>query len=145
MVQYLLLKIPIPSNENPMRDIMTNNHVLNKNCLKSGESFKLYKYKSNDIEPIKIQINDKNFVFTSELIDVTFIELNNEIIEEINPYFLKPSNRDINESIHIFQFPKSKFTTSTGKIKEIHGFNYFMKYQQMLDHMDRLFWMENMK
>jgi hypothetical protein len=139
MVQYLLLKIPIPSNENPMRDIMTNNHVLNKNCLKSGESFKLYKYKSNDIEPIKIQINDKNFVFTSELIDVTFIELNNEIIEEINPYFLKPSNRDINESIHIFQFPKSKFSTSTGKIKEIHGFNYFMKYQQMLDHMDRLF------
>jgi len=121
------IEISIPSSENPMRGLITNNHILNENCLKLGESFEICKYKSNDNESIKIQINDKNFIFTSEFIDVTFIELNDEIIEKINPYFLKPSNKDneIDELIHIFQFPKNEFCISSGKIKEIHGLNYY--------------------
>jgi hypothetical protein len=121
------IEIPIPSSENPMRGLMTNNHVLNENCLRSGESFELYKYKSNKTESKRIQMTDKNFVFTSEFIDVTFIELSDEIIKEINPYFLKPSNRDngIDEPIQIFQFPNNTFSISFGKIKELHGFNYY--------------------
>ena len=125
------IEIPIPSREDPMRGLMTNNHVINENCLKSGESFEIYKYKngseSNDTESIKIQINDKNFVFTSELIDITFIELSDEIINTIHPYFLKPSikNIGINESVEILQYPNKVFSIAHGKIKEIHSFNFY--------------------
>jgi len=120
------ITIPIPSKENPMRGLMTNNHVLNENNLKSGESFEIYKYSENN-EPIQIQINDDNFVFTSELIDVTFIELSNEMINEIDPIFLYPRNMDnsINKSILIVQFPEKKFSIAHGNIKEIHGYNIY--------------------
>ena len=120
------ITIPIPSSKNPMKGLLTNNHVISENKLKTGESFEIY-VASEDNKPIQIKINEKNFVFTSELIDVTFIELSDEIIKEINPYFLKPSNRDngIDEPIQIFQFPNNTFSISFGKIKELHGFNYY--------------------
>jgi ankyrin repeat protein len=36
------IEIPIPSKKNPMYGLITNNHVLNKNHLKTGKSFKIY-------------------------------------------------------------------------------------------------------
>ncbi|ORY20327.1 hypothetical protein LY90DRAFT_633885 [Neocallimastix californiae] len=122
------IEIPIPSSENPMRGLVTNNHVINEKKLKSGESFEIYKSSKNN-KPIQIQINDKNFIFTSELIDITFIELSDEIIKEFNPYFLNPSKEDIkeNEPIEIPQFPKKKFSTAHGNIEEIYSFNLYHK------------------
>ncbi|KAL6632744.1 trypsin-like cysteine/serine peptidase domain-containing protein [Neocallimastix sp. 'constans'] len=124
------IKIPIPSKENPMHGLMTNNHILNKNNLKPGKSFEIYKGSENS-KPIKIQINDKYFVCTSEKIDITFIELSNEIIDKFNPYFHKPSTKKYNnenkkdESIQIFHFPTNKISISHGKIKKIRGSNIY--------------------
>ncbi|ORY32047.1 ankyrin [Neocallimastix californiae] len=120
------IKIPIPSSKNPMRGIITNNHVINENKLKSGESFEIYK-SSEYNKPIQIKINDKNFVFTSELIDVTFIELSDETINEFNPFFLNINNMDVrkDESIEILQFPKKELSTAHGNIEKIHSFNLY--------------------
>jgi ankyrin repeat protein len=122
------IKIPIPSSKNPMRGLITNNHVINENKLKSGESFEIYNSSENN-KPIQIKINDKNFVFTSELIDVTFIELSDETIDEFNPYFLNIGNMDTgeNKSINILQFPNKELSLALGNIEEIHGFNYYHK------------------
>ncbi|ORY20330.1 hypothetical protein LY90DRAFT_633910 [Neocallimastix californiae] len=120
------ITIPIPSSKNPMKGLLTNNHVISENKLKTGESFEIY-VASEDNKPIQIKINEKNFVFTSELIDVTFIELSDEIINEFNPYFLNPSNEDIREyeSIEILQLPKKELTLNLGSIEEMHSFNLY--------------------
>jgi len=120
------IEIPIPSKKNPTYGLITNNHVLNKNHLKTGKSFKIYTA-LNKNESIEIQINEEDFVFTSELIDITFIELNDEIIDEIKPRFLHPSPKDakVNDSIIIFQYPNTEYSLAHGSIKEIHGFNYY--------------------
>jgi len=122
------IEIPIPSEENPMRGLMTNNHVLNENHLKLGESFEIYVDNKNN-EKTKIQINNENFVFTSKLIDITFIELSDDIIKKINPYFLYPITKDngIDESIQIVQFPNYNISIAHGRIKEIHSFDFYHK------------------
>jgi ankyrin repeat protein len=120
------IEIPIPSSEDPMRGLITNNHVINENKLKSGESFEIYK-SSEYNKPIQIKINDKSFVFTSELIDITFIELSDKTINEFNPYFLNISNIDVreDESINILQFPNKELSLANGKIEEIYSFNLY--------------------
>jgi len=109
-----------------MRGLITNNHVINENKLKSGESFEIYK-SSEYNKPIQIKINDKSFVFTSELIDITFIELSDKTINEFNPYFLNISNIDVreDESINILQFPNKELSLANGKIEEIYSFNLY--------------------
>jgi len=120
------IEIPIPSKEKPMRGLMTNNHILNEKSLKSGKTFNIY-MDNNKNKAIEIKIEDKYFVFTSELIDVTFIELNKSIIDEINPIFLHPAknNAKINDKIHIFQFPNKNLSYANGTIKSFHSFDYY--------------------
>jgi ankyrin repeat protein len=120
------IEIPIPSSKNPMKGLMTNNHVINEKKLKPGESFEIYIFSENN-KPIQIKINDKNFVFTSELIDVTFIELSDETINKFNPYFLNISNIDVREDepIEILQFPNKELSLAKGKIEEIYSFNLY--------------------
>jgi hypothetical protein len=120
------IEIPIPSKEKPMRGLMTNNHILNEKSLKSGKTFNIY-MDNNKNKAIEIKIEDKYFVFTSELIDVTFIELNKSITDEINPIFLHPAknNAKINDKIHIFQFPNKNLSYANGTIKSFHSFDYY--------------------
>ncbi|ORY84549.1 ankyrin [Neocallimastix californiae] len=120
------IEIPIPSENYPMRGLMTNNHVLNENNLKTGNSF-IICLANNEEQTTEIEINNEDFIFTSELIDVTFIEINYKIIKEIDPIFLKPSNEDakINESIMIFQYSNEEYSLLHGNIKNICSFNYY--------------------
>lgn len=121
------IKIPIPSKKYPLLGLMTNNHVLNEKIFESRKSFKIYKF-NNKEQAIEIQINyNEDFVFTSELIDITFIELNDEIVDEIEPEFLNPSKEEdeIGQSILILQYPKTQESFAHGRINSDHGFNYF--------------------
>ncbi|KAL6625923.1 ankyrin [Neocallimastix californiae] len=120
------IKIPIPSKENAMCGLMTNNHILNENMIKLNKSFRIY-MAYNEKYGIDIKINKEDFVFTSELIDVTFIELNNDIINEIDPIFLNPSNEDakVNESVLIYQYAQAKYSLAHGNITDIKSFNYY--------------------
>jgi len=119
------VELPIPSKEKPMYGLMTNNHVLD---FKDGYSFSII---LNNIE-MKIELNEHDFKFTSKLIDVTFIQLNNEFINKIKSKiprfkFLIPNynNGKEDDIIYIFQYPKGKFSSAKGTIQLISGFNYF--------------------
>ncbi|KAL6626038.1 ankyrin, partial [Neocallimastix sp. 'constans'] len=119
------IEIPVPSKEKSMCGLMTNNHVLDESRLKSNKFFNIY-MPNNEKESIKIEINDENFVFTSELIDVTFIEINIKTIKEIDPIFLHPCEKDVavNESVLIYQYAKAQYSFAHGNIIDIKSFNY---------------------
>jgi len=117
------IKLPIPTNEKPMYGIMTNNHVINSEYIKSYASFKI---KINN-ESYIIDFNESNFIFTSELIDITFIQLNVDFIKHYDFIFLEPcyDEPNKNEMIYIFQYPKAKLSFASGYIEDHFGFNYF--------------------
>jgi len=122
------IKLPIPSKEKPMYGLMTNNHVLDFESIKPGNvvSVCINEFKKDII------LNENNFIFSSELVDVTFIQLNNNVISDIifnNPYlkFLNPCFNSCNEKdiIYIFQYPKGNLSYAKGRIHSISRFNYF--------------------
>jgi len=122
------IKFPIPSKEKPMYGLMTNNHVLNSDSVKPGNSFSI---RLNGIKK-EIILNEHDFIFTSELIDVTFIQLNDDFIKDMklkNPHFqfLDPYFDDCKkeDEIYIFQYPNGELSSSKGEIQSISGFNYF--------------------
>lgn len=118
------VRFNIPSEEKPMLGLITNNHVLNSSCLKSNKSFKIC---IND-QFFNINLNNDNFKFTSELIDVTFVQFTeNEFINNKDITFLNPNLGDIkNKSIYIVQYPLGQILSyASGTIESVLGFNYF--------------------
>jgi len=117
------IKFPIPwGNNNTLNGIITNNHVLNSSQLTPGTSITISVESTHTIN-----INDSIFIFTSELIDVTFIQLSDEKINEINPCFLTPNDTDSKEGdlIYILQHPLGgELLFKPGIIKKIHGIDY---------------------
>ncbi|KAL6616880.1 hypothetical protein LY90DRAFT_212067 [Neocallimastix californiae] len=113
--------------------LMTNNHVIN------GESQNFEIYFEERKENISIKSNDIKFIFTDEFIDVTFIELKNEVFNRITPYFLTADDREcvITDPIMVIQYPANepkdknlqeneniqKLSASIGIIKSISGCN----------------------
>ncbi|KAG4098415.1 ankyrin [Neocallimastix lanati (nom. inval.)] len=116
------IEIPVPSKEKSMYGIMTDNHVLNESVFKTNKTFKIY-MANNEEQVIEIPINKKDFIFTSELIDITFMELDINIIENIEPVFLHPSDKDaiIHESIIIYQYARSSGSALLNKNYEVVG------------------------
>jgi len=117
--------------------LMTNNHVLNKNqlCVENNPVFEIH-FEDNN-EKFSINSQDMNFIFTDELIDITFIQLKDEIINEIKPHYLSTDNKECteNNSIMIIQYSSNeekfkenrtiqKLSISYGKIKNTKGINY---------------------
>jgi len=120
------IEIPIPSKRNPLLGLMTFNCVLNEKRLKSDKSFTIVMACKED-EKIEIKMKNQGFVFISDLIEITFIELSHEIIEKHKPSFLRPSKKNAsnNESILIFQYPNLEYSFAHGTIQSSHGFNYY--------------------
>ena len=134
-----------------MYGIMTNNHVLDSNSIQPGKSFIIILNKMK----YRITVNENDFMFTSELIDVTFIQLTDDFFiknpkfEFFEPCFDSNSNNNNNnnndddnddndddddndgdddddeQDIYIFQYPKGILSFDYGLIKHISGFNYF--------------------
>jgi len=131
----VLIKLPLPSRENPMFGLITNNHLLNEWSLKQSE-FDIY---VND-KFYEIKLNESNFKFTSDLIDITFVQITDDVlINNKNLKFIELNNCDIKEGdkIKIIQYPIVNKTNtlqysekkypyySSGKIKYLCGFSYF--------------------
>ena len=78
-------KIPNYNNENQLISVLvTNNHVLNENDIEIGKSIII---SLNDgKEKIKIKIDKSRKIFTSKILDFTFIEIK-EDIDKINNFF----------------------------------------------------------
>jgi len=121
-----LVKLPIPSKEEPLYGLITNNHLLVAECLQPDKSFEIIINKKS----LKINLNNNNFIFTSELIDITFIQLTDEIffnnpdIEFLNPNVDK-NKTYINKPISIVQYPFQEQSFAFGRIRSLSGFNYF--------------------
>jgi len=132
-----LIKLPIPTKNNPLLGLITNNHLIDSEYIK--EYIKLNNNNSSKSLKITITFNekiyilkltDKKFIFTSNLIDITFIQLTeDELINNENLIFLEasPINNFKNEElIYIFQYSKrGPLSFSSGNIKDDEGFNYF--------------------
>jgi len=129
-----LIKLLIPSVKKPLYGIITNNHVLDSDFFNNNKTLKIYlnhvpedPENSKDLDPLIININENNFVFTSELLDVTFIQLNEKYLKNSKFDFLDIYNGDFDEeeSVFIFQYPKRKLSYAVGYIEKSFGFNYF--------------------
>jgi len=110
-----------------LRGLMTNNHVLNSSRFKlkkrKNEIFKIYIKGKKDF--CSISLNDMSFIFTEEVIDVTFIQLKDNKINKINPYFLKIDDSECyeKEEIMIIQYPVDDELAEKKK-------NYFKKFEK---------------
>lgn len=122
------VKLSIPSKNEPMYGLITNNHVLNSRYLHSNFTFKICM--ENIYKKISIGIDNSKFIFTSDLLDVTFIQFTDALIEKekLNKRnFLCLCNKEcsIDDNVHIIQYGKDKNSYfSGGKIHSLHGLNY---------------------
>jgi V8-like Glu-specific endopeptidase len=122
------IKLSIPSEQKPLYGLITNNHVLNIDYFKNNNSIKINSEENRN--HFVINLNNDIFIFSSELIDITFIQLPDDISSKVpDIVFLDPCDDDYNyekdQYIYIFQYPKKKLKFSTGLIKSSSGFNYF--------------------
>jgi len=102
-----LIKLSISSKEKPLYGLITNNHVLDSIFIKYNKSFNIYFNQHPDdssivdSDPYVISLEEKYFIFTSELIDITFIQLPDEFSENPDFVFLDPCYKYDNEKEEI--------------------------------------------
>eukprot|EP00833_Pecoramyces_ruminatium_P001193 jgi/Orpsp1_1/1175225/evm.model.c7180000053078.1 len=127
------IKLPIPSKNKPMYGLITCNHVLNSKQLISNFEFKIIL--KNKKKEFKIKLNESQFIFTSKLLDITFIQFTDDLINELNlkkKDFLTSHCNDIKINdkngniIFVLQYPMDEeFHFAFGNIKSDYGFDYF--------------------
>lgn len=118
-----LVELPIPNSNNPMKGLMTNNHILDHKILLKKEislSFDL-ENKSFNLYP-----ND-HLIFSDPFLDVTFIKLKDEELEELGLDCLEiHEEKSITTGAFIVQYPNGKnLSIAQGKIKSRWGYNIF--------------------
>ncbi|ORY49280.1 hypothetical protein LY90DRAFT_457116, partial [Neocallimastix californiae] len=120
------IKLSIPSEQKPLYGLITNNHVLNSDYFKNNDVVKISSNEKEDSFIIKL---NNTFIFTSEFIDITFIQLSDDIYSKNPEIFLDPCDDDDycddDRFTYIFQYPKKKLSFATGYIKSSSGFSYF--------------------
>ena len=79
------IELEIEDENRILQGLITNNHVLNKDQLNlnCNNIFEIY-FKEKD-KIFVIHSDDMTFIFTEELIDITFIQFKKELSENINP------------------------------------------------------------
>ena len=118
-----------------VRALITNRHVLNEDDIKPGKriNFSL----NNDEEKYEIEIDKERKIYTSEIYDVTIIEikdedkLNKESFFEIDDNIYNPNYNFNNKSIYLLYYPKGKgmlFQQGSIKNVDIKEKNYEIKY-----------------
>ena len=120
-----LLKIPYPDQFSLLPVLITNNHFLNKNDLKTMKNIKIT-FDNDNIEKY-IKLNDSRKIYSNDDkdIDITIIEIKNQL-EQLNNYLdidehiYEDNHNYLNKPIYILQYPKgSQSSYSLGVIKSI--------------------------
>jgi len=120
-----LVKLPISSNEKPLYGLITAKCIIDFQNIKYNKSFEIEINK----QTFEINLNDNIFIFTSELLDITFIQLidekyfNNLVIDFLEPEIDEYTSY-INKSIIIPQYARLQKSYASGKIKFLLSFNY---------------------
>eukprot|EP00833_Pecoramyces_ruminatium_P012532 jgi/Orpsp1_1/1186564/evm.model.d7180000051510.1 len=127
------VKLLMPSENEPIYGLMTCNHILGSEYL--DEDFKFLIKFNNEEKNYEIKLNKSYLIFTSKLLDVTFIQLNKDLISKLNlneEDFLIPCiSNDITDEYYVIQYPQGgncKF--ANGKIindKSSNNIYYFHK------------------
>ena len=121
--------IPFPDNNNLLKVLITNNHILNENDIQNYKMIKFIMYnKERKIEEEKkIRIDESRKKFTikneEEGIDLTIIEIR-QYKDEIND-FLRVDDNILEldckrKSIYILHYPKDKRLVSYGLLNDIY-------------------------
>lgn len=66
-------RIPFPNSHNYLTVLVTNNHILNSSDIQNGKEISISWY--NDTKSKVIKINNSRKVYTSEVYDITFIQI----------------------------------------------------------------------
>ena len=113
----------ISFDNNEIKGLITNNHLLNYSILKERKRIEL---SLNDDQQLKIiNLEDKRILYTNEKYDFTFIEIKEHdniknFLELDNNFFQENSYHSHNmDSIYIIQYPKENVQVSYGVLKEI--------------------------
>jgi len=113
-----------PDDDNYLYGLLTCNHILNSKKLHPGFSFNIFLGRSENKKKYEITIKDSTFIFSSKFINTTFIQMDDEYINEITPYFLKPlvNECNINDKINILYYSNGNdYSLSNGKIRSLWG------------------------
>jgi len=117
-----LVKLIIPSKENPLYGLITDDYVLTSEYLQSNSSFEVLL----NNKTLKINLNNNKIIFTSELIGITFIQLtkltDEKFFNDPDIDFLSPDTEkfDANDVIILTQDQSLSFES----INYLSGFNY---------------------
>jgi len=105
-VNGFFIELPFPSGE-PLRGLMTTSSVLDSEHLGPGSSFSIITDLSDDEEGFPVVVDETMFVFTCQLLDVTFVQLPSRVIEMMLPVFFVPSDADCerNDRVVIKHYP----------------------------------------
>lgn len=127
--------IPIFNDWNSLlRVFITNNHIINKNDIRTGKNIKLSI--NNDKKYINITIDENRITYTNKEYDVTIIEiksddgLDKESFLDIDNRFFEEKSLDIfiKTSIYLLHYPnKEKSSKSEGIISKINK-NSFIEH-----------------
>jgi len=117
----------IPSLNNYLPVLITNNHVLNENDIENNKIIKLIT--NNEVKEIEIDNSRKKYTNPDENIDITIIEIkpNKDKIHcylELDEKEINKNKENIeleygNKSIYILHYPKGKLNVSFGLMKSI--------------------------
>lgn len=110
-----------------MYGIITCRHILPDKYLRKDFKFKIKLNNRND--ELQINLNSSKFIFSSRFIDITFIQLEDNIIDNLNlkkEHFLTPCNDATEEEkIYVIQYPEGgNFMEASGYITSLYDFNY---------------------
>ena len=131
------IELEIEDENRILQGLITNNHVLNKDQLNlnCNNIFEIY-FKEKD-KIFVIHSDDMTFIFTEELIDITFIQFKKELSENINPNYLKMYDEECinNDITTVIQYPVDnnktdyvqKLSFSSEHIEYSSGINYSHK------------------
>ena len=120
----------IPFNNNLLKVLITNNHVLNENEIEDNKIIKISIMNKEKEEKVKkIEIDNKRKKYTNKELDVTIIEIK-ENKDGINKY-MEIDKEDIKKdkeiiekdykrkSVYILHYPKGELSVSYGIINDI--------------------------
>lgn len=116
--------VRLPLHSGTKRGLITNNLVLSYENIQQGSIFHV-KIDLNEKKFYRITITPEKFRFTSDLLDVTFIELSNQDINYIGKIKFLDTCADevsVNSRINIFQHPGGDdLSFSQGRIRSFWG------------------------
>ena len=118
-----LLELPFPNSNEPMKGLMTNNHILDHKILLKNEISLNF-----DLENKTFNLYAKDHsIFSDPFLDVTFIQLKDEELKDLGIDCLEiHEEKSITTGAFIVQYPKGKnISIAQGKIKGRWGFNLF--------------------